>query len=58
VASVTVSWACRSSTAAAGPVVVPIPGASRPETINDSAAAVDLVLSAAEFAALDKQDSA
>ncbi|MGY1495400.1 aldo/keto reductase [Streptomyces sp. QTS52] len=34
-------------------VVVPIPGASRPETIRDSAAAVDLVLSAEESAELD-----
>lgn len=32
--------------------VVPIPGSSRPETIRDSAAAVDLVLTAEELAAL------
>ncbi|MFC4058416.1 aldo/keto reductase [Planomonospora corallina] len=34
------------------PVVVPIPGASRPETIRDSAAAADLVLTAEELARL------
>ncbi|MFE6287045.1 aldo/keto reductase [Streptomyces sp. NPDC057877] len=33
--------------------VVPIPGASRPETIRDSAAAVDLVLTPGELAELD-----
>jgi aryl-alcohol dehydrogenase-like predicted oxidoreductase len=32
--------------------VVPIPGSSRPETIRDSAAAVDLVLTAEELASL------
>ena len=37
-----------------GPHVVPIPGSSRPETIRDSAAAVDITLSPAEMAALDK----
>ncbi len=35
------------------PVVIPIPGASRPETIRDSVAAVDLVLSDADRARLD-----
>jgi aryl-alcohol dehydrogenase-like predicted oxidoreductase len=35
------------------PVIVPIPGASRPETIRDSAAAADLVLSEEELARLD-----
>ncbi|CAL9652671.1 aldo/keto reductase [Streptomyces sp. enrichment culture] len=35
------------------PVVVPIPGASRPETIRDSAAATDLVLTDDEVAELD-----
>ncbi|MCT7356025.1 aldo/keto reductase [Streptomyces sp. 15-116A] len=34
-------------------VVVPIPGASRPETIRDSAAAADLALTAEEIAELD-----
>jgi aryl-alcohol dehydrogenase-like predicted oxidoreductase len=37
---VTLAWELALS-----PVVVPIPGSSRPETIRDSAAAVDLVLS-------------
>lgn len=37
---------------ALAPVVVPIPGASRPESIIDSAAAADLVLSDDELAAL------
>jgi aryl-alcohol dehydrogenase-like predicted oxidoreductase len=34
--------------------VIPIPGSSRPETIRDSAAAVDLTLSPDEMAALDE----
>jgi len=38
---------------AKAPVVIPIPGASRPETILDSLKAADLVLSADELAALD-----
>jgi aryl-alcohol dehydrogenase-like predicted oxidoreductase len=33
--------------------VIPIPGSSRPETIRDSAGAVELTLSAAELARLD-----
>jgi aryl-alcohol dehydrogenase-like predicted oxidoreductase len=37
---------------ALSPVVIPIPGSSRPETIRDSAAAVDLELTAAEVQAL------
>jgi aryl-alcohol dehydrogenase-like predicted oxidoreductase len=37
---------------ALSPVVIPIPGSSRPETIRDSAAAADLVLTAAEVQAL------
>ena len=37
-----------------GPHVVPIPGSSRPETIRDSAEAVDLTLSPDEMAALDR----
>jgi aryl-alcohol dehydrogenase-like predicted oxidoreductase len=38
---------------AASPVVVPIPGSSRPETIRDTAQAADLVLTSEELAALD-----
>lgn len=38
---------------AKSPVVIPIPGSSRPETIRDSAAAVHLELSTEELAALD-----
>ncbi|WP_436535646.1 aldo/keto reductase [Actinoplanes sp. HUAS TT8] len=37
---------------ALSPVVVPIPGASRPESIRDSAAASDLILDAGELEAL------
>jgi aryl-alcohol dehydrogenase-like predicted oxidoreductase len=37
---------------ALSPVVIPIPGASRPETIRDSVAATDLVLSDDEVARL------
>jgi aryl-alcohol dehydrogenase-like predicted oxidoreductase len=39
---------------AKGEHVVPIPGARRPETIRDSAAAADIVLSGEEFADLDR----
>jgi aryl-alcohol dehydrogenase-like predicted oxidoreductase len=45
---VTLAWML-----ATAPVVVPIPGSSRPETIRDSAAAVDLTLSPDEIATLD-----
>jgi aryl-alcohol dehydrogenase-like predicted oxidoreductase len=45
---VTLAWMLATS-----PVVVPIPGASRPETARDSAAAADLELTADEVAALD-----
>jgi aryl-alcohol dehydrogenase-like predicted oxidoreductase len=38
---------------AKAPVVIPIPGSSRPETIRDSVQAVDLTLSADELAQLD-----
>jgi aryl-alcohol dehydrogenase-like predicted oxidoreductase len=38
---------------AKSPVVVPIPGSSRPETIRDSAQAADLKLTPEEFAQLD-----
>jgi aryl-alcohol dehydrogenase-like predicted oxidoreductase len=44
---------CLAWMLAKSPVVVPIPGASRPETIRDSAAAVDLRLTADELAELD-----
>jgi aryl-alcohol dehydrogenase-like predicted oxidoreductase len=42
------AWMLRKS-----PVVIPIPGSSRPQTIRDSAAAVELELSDEEFARLD-----
>ena len=45
---VTLAWMLATS-----PVMVPIPGASRPETARDSAAAADLVLTREEVAALD-----
>jgi aryl-alcohol dehydrogenase-like predicted oxidoreductase len=38
---------------AKSPHVIPIPGSSRPETIRDSATAVDIVLTDEEFARLD-----
>jgi aryl-alcohol dehydrogenase-like predicted oxidoreductase len=44
---------CLAWMLAKSPVVVPIPGASRPETIKDSAAAVTLELSPEELASLD-----
>lgn len=43
---------CLAWELARSPVVIPIPGASRPETIVDSAAAADLVLTADELALL------
>jgi aryl-alcohol dehydrogenase-like predicted oxidoreductase len=45
---VTLAWML-----ARAPVVIPIPGASRPESIADSARSADLVLSADELARLD-----
>ena len=45
---VTLAWMLAKS-----PVVIPIPGSSRPETIRDSAGAVALTLSAEELARLD-----
>jgi aryl-alcohol dehydrogenase-like predicted oxidoreductase len=45
---VTLAWML-----ATAPVVVPIPGASRPETARDSAAAADLRLTGDELASLD-----
>ncbi|MGV9940599.1 aldo/keto reductase [Streptomyces sp. NPDC003401] len=44
---------CLAWMLAKSPVVVPIPGASRPETIRDSAAAAELTLTAEELAELD-----
>jgi aryl-alcohol dehydrogenase-like predicted oxidoreductase len=44
---------CLAWMLAKAPEVIPIPGASRPETIVDSAAAVDLDLTADELAALE-----
>jgi aryl-alcohol dehydrogenase-like predicted oxidoreductase len=41
---------------ALSPVVIPIPGAKRPESITDSAAAADLALSDDEVARLDADD--
>jgi aryl-alcohol dehydrogenase-like predicted oxidoreductase len=46
---VTLAWML-----AKAPVVIPIPGASRPESIIDSARAADLVLSADELTRLDR----
>lgn len=39
---------------AKAPVVIPIPGASRPQSITDSARAADLALTPAEFSTLDQ----
>ncbi|MFD3525645.1 aldo/keto reductase [Streptomyces sp. NPDC058653] len=44
---------CLAWMLAKSPVVVPIPGSSRPETITDSVGAADLELTAAEVAELD-----
>lgn len=44
---------CLAWMLAKAPVVIPIPGSSRPETVRDSAQAADLVLSDEEFAAID-----
>ncbi|MFJ8386595.1 aldo/keto reductase [Streptomyces sp. NPDC094438] len=44
---------CLAWELAKSPVVIPIPGSSRPTTIRDSAAAADLTLSEAECAELD-----
>ncbi|MER6185529.1 aldo/keto reductase [Streptomyces sp. NPDC001652] len=46
---------CLAWLLAKSPTVIPIPGASRPETVRDSAGAADLVLSARELARLDAQ---
>ena len=45
---VTLAWML-----AKAPVVIPIPGASRPESITDSAQSPELVLSPEELARLD-----
>lgn len=45
---VTLAWLLAQS-----PVVLPIPGASRPGTIRDSVLATDLVLTADDVARLD-----
>jgi aryl-alcohol dehydrogenase-like predicted oxidoreductase len=45
--------ACLAWMLAKSPVVIPIPGSSRPETIRDSAAAAELTLSDEEFRTLD-----
>src|SRR5690606_21979213 len=47
---------CLAWMLAKSPVVIPIPGASRPETITDSARAAGLTLSPEQFARLDAQD--
>jgi aryl-alcohol dehydrogenase-like predicted oxidoreductase len=44
---------CLAWLLAKGTAVIPIPGSSRPETVQDSAAAADLALSAEELARLD-----
>ncbi|MGA5417088.1 aldo/keto reductase [Streptomyces pseudogriseolus] len=44
---------CLAWMLAKSPVVVPIPGASRPESVQDSVRAADLALSAEEIAELD-----
>ena len=46
---VTLAWML-----AKAPVVIPIPGASRPESITDSASAAELTLTAAELEQLDR----
>jgi aryl-alcohol dehydrogenase-like predicted oxidoreductase len=44
---------CLAWMLAKSPLVIPIPGASRPESITDSAAATELALSASQLARLD-----
>lgn len=46
---------CLAWELAQAPVVIPIPGASRPESVRDSMCAVDLVLTPTELAELDAQ---
>lgn len=50
---VAIAWALATS-----PCVVPIPGASRPESVVDSVQAVDLVLAREELARLDAEPAA
>ncbi|PWI15470.1 aldo/keto reductase [Streptomyces sp. Act143] len=50
---VSVQQVCLAWLLATSPAVIPIPGASRPETIRDSAGAAELVLSGAELARLE-----
>ncbi|PPG49667.1 MULTISPECIES: aldo/keto reductase [unclassified Rathayibacter] len=50
---VTPQVVCLAWELAKAPVVLPIPGASRPESIRDSATAADLELTAEELASLD-----
>jgi aryl-alcohol dehydrogenase-like predicted oxidoreductase len=45
---------CLAWMLAKSPVVIPIPGSSRPETIQDSVKAVDIQLSAADMTSLDR----
>ncbi|RZU73814.1 aryl-alcohol dehydrogenase-like predicted oxidoreductase [Micromonospora kangleipakensis] len=49
---------CLAWLLARSPMVVPIPGASRPATIRDSAAAADLLLDPADLARLDATELA
>jgi aryl-alcohol dehydrogenase-like predicted oxidoreductase len=51
--AVSVQRVCLAWLLAKAPVVIPIPGSTRPETIRDSAAATDLRLSGEELARLD-----
>jgi len=48
---------CLAWLLAKSPVVLPIPGASRPATIQDSAGASELTLSDDQIARLDATDS-
>ncbi|GAA4853955.1 aldo/keto reductase [Kitasatospora terrestris] len=49
---------CLAWLLAKSPAIVPIPGARRPETVRDSAAAAELHLDAEEFALLDGKPAA
>jgi len=51
--SVSPQVVCLAWHLAKSPHVIPIPGASRPESIRDSVQSVDVTLSAEELAALD-----
>lgn len=54
---VSVQQVCLAWLLAKAPTVIPIPGASRPETIRDSAGAAELVLGEEELGRLDGQRS-